>query len=36
LDYVKELLQTYLDKYYIQISEGIYLRKSSPVLASGE
>ena len=34
-DYVKVLLQSYLDQYYTEISEGIYLRNESPVLASG-
>ena len=34
LDYVKELLQAHLDQYYTEISTGIYLRKTSPMLAS--
>ena len=33
-DYVKVLLQSYLDQYYTEISEGIYLRNESLVLAS--
>ena len=34
LDYVKELLQAHLDQYYTEISTGIYLRKTSPMLAA--
>jgi hypothetical protein len=34
VDYVKELLQAYLDRHYTEISEGIYLRNENSVLAA--
>jgi hypothetical protein len=33
-DYVKNFLQTYLDRHYTEISEGIYLRNENSMLAA--
>jgi len=36
VDYVKELLQDYLNQYYTEISQGIFLRNEDSVLAAGD